>query len=321
MEYTFYGTIYKDKRMKTLHTDFPVYTHTGIELVPAGTKITKKLITTVLNLKANRTLFSIGELYGKDIAQIIEKDVYQVIFKEKESRENVFTILNQISLPACEIEAIEYIKEHDYYVYEHLLTVFSLSIHFSSILRNKSSSMGCFKGSLSHDIGKICIPINILHKNIPLTAEEHEHIKHHTVAGTLLLNYYTGMYNCTSSIIARDHHENRKGTGYPCGRKRLDLYTEIVIVCDIYDALLSPRSYRKEAFNNRSAIEELTKKALAGTISKKIVKVLIAENRRVKTTWQECAISNDFRGIYPKMNNYGKTKNVIGPDPGPRSTL
>lgn len=292
--------------MKAIQTSFPIYSHTGIELVPTGTTINRKLIQEIQNLETNRTLFSIGDLLEHDLTQIFEKDVYAVIFKEKESRQKIIDILHKITIPACEIEAIEQIKEKDTYIYEHLLTVFSLSIHFSSLLHEIDDSLGSFMGSLSHDIGKVSIPFTILHKNSPLTKNEHKHIEHHTHAGYVLLNYYTGKYNCPGSIIARDHHENKMGTGYPSGRKKLDIYTQIVIVCDIYDALLSPRPYRKESFDNRTALEDLTKKAIEGTISKKVVQVLIAENRRTKTHWQDCKISTDFRGIYPKFNNYGK---------------
>lgn len=292
--------------MKTLLTEFPIHSHTGIEIVPEGTVINKKLLHHVQNMVVNRKMFSIADIYSTDISQILQKDVYEVIFREKEAKENIFSVLDRITLPSSEIEAIEYIKDKDFYVYEHLLTVFSLSVHFTSLLKKSNDSLASFKGSLSHDIGKVSVPVSLLHKNTPLTKIEHEHIKNHTLAGNVLLNYYTGLHNCTSSLIARDHHEKTNGTGYPSGRKNLDFYTQIVIVCDIYDALLSPRSYRKEPFNNRTALEELTKKAIEGTLSKTVVKALIAENRRTKIAWHECDMSNDFRGIYPKMNNYGK---------------
>lgn len=89
-----------------------------------------------------------------------------------------------------------------------------------------------------------------------------------------MLNDFIGINNNELAIIARDHHENVHGTGYPRGSKTISLNTEIVIACDIYDARLPPRVYRKEPYNNRTALEELTKIAFDGRMSNDIVKFL-----------------------------------------------
>ena len=46
--------------------------------------------------------------------------------------------------------------------------------------------------------------------------------------------------------LVRDHHERLDGSGYPRGltADELDLDTRILTVCDVYDALISPRVYR-----------------------------------------------------------------------------
>ena len=243
----------------------------------------------------------------RDIDKVLERDIYATILREKESRDDLYSRIKLISIPYCEVETLEYFKEKDPYTYAHLLRVLCLSLYISSQLRSENNPGTTFLGSLSHDIGKCSIPLEILQKETPLTQLEREQIEHHTIAGYVLLNYFTGVYNQPAAIIARDHHETNNGNGYPIGRKRLDLNTKIVIVCDIYDALLSPRSYRKEVFDNRTALEELTKKSLEGKISQNVVKVLIASNRKKKTVWQDCVISKEIRGVYPKENNYGKT--------------
>ena len=243
-------------------TYFPITNHLGEELIPSETVLDESTFLALKKKKLNRKMYTLStsEMLTKDLKNLLEKKAYSTIFHEKESRDLVFAQLNSISIPYSEYEAIEYFRANDFYTYEHLLAVFSLSTFICALLRVDRNPCDVFWGSLSHDIGKCSIPLDILQKEHSLTAKERKYIEHHTLAGYALLTYYSGLYNSTSAIIARDHHENRKGSGYPMGKKHVDFQTEIVIACDIYDALLSPRPYRREAFNNRTALEELTKR-------------------------------------------------------------
>ena len=288
-------------------TYFPVKTHLGEEILPSNTLLNESVFLALKNKKANRRMFALkdSETLKKDLVTLLDKEAYSTIFHEKESRELVFSSLRNISIPYCEYEAIEYFRANDFYTYEHLLAVFSLSTFICSLLRLDSDPGNAFMGSLSHDVGKCSVPLEILKKENSLTKKERKYIEHHTIAGYALLNYYSGVDNSSSAIIARDHHESKCGTGYPIGKTHVDLRTEVVIACDIYDALLSPRPYRSEAFNNRTALEELTKRALEGQISEEIIKVLVASNRMKKSLWHECEISKEYRGTYPKENYYG----------------
>jgi HD-GYP domain-containing protein (c-di-GMP phosphodiesterase class II) len=114
-----------------------------------------------------------------------------------------------------------------------------------------------------HDIGKICVPPHILRKAAPLTKDEKPAIDHHTVAGYVLLSFFHKDTNNLAAIVARDHHERRDGSGVPRGIQLTDRMVEIIVVCDVYDALVSPRPYRPVCYSNRTAIEEITR--MAGT--------------------------------------------------------
>ena len=91
--------------------------------------------------------------------------------------------------------------------------------------------------------------------------------------------------------MARDHHERRDGSGYPRGIPLEDRHVEVVAVCDIYDALVTPRPYRKGAYDNRAALEELTALAHEGKVSFAIVRQLIAVNRTDRPAAEECVVS------------------------------
>ena len=100
-------------------------------------------------------------------------------------------------------------------------------------------------GGLLHDIGKLSIPDAILKKPGALSDEEFAAIKQHPVTGRELIGELEGFDPVVERLV-RDHHERLDGTGYPSGLRadELDLETRILAVCDVYDALVSPRVYR-----------------------------------------------------------------------------
>jgi putative two-component system response regulator len=101
-------------------------------------------------------------------------------------------------------------------------------------------------GCTLHDIGKIGIPDNVLLKPGPLTAEEFEVMKSHTTIGHNILAGSSHPVLEMASSIALNHHERWDGTGYPRQLKGDDIPVDgrISIVCDQYDALMSPRPYK-----------------------------------------------------------------------------
>ena len=82
---------------------------------------------------------------------------------------------------------------------------------------------------------------------------------------------------------------------------------EIVAIADIYDALISPRPYRSESYDNRTAIEELTRLAEQGQISWDILKLLVVFNREDKPHNHSFDVSLEKRGVPPAENSYGKS--------------
>ncbi|MCH9698011.1 MAG: response regulator [Gammaproteobacteria bacterium] len=109
-----------------------------------------------------------------------------------------------------------------------------------------------------HDIGKMTIPPEILHKPTRYTDEEFEIMKSHTTNAYHLLRHSHRKFMKASAIIAHEHHENWDGSGYPRGLKshEIHIYGRIVALADVFDSLTHTRQY-KEAWSIENAISYL----------------------------------------------------------------
>jgi len=110
------------------------------------------------------------------------------------------------------------------------------------------------RGSLLHDIGKIGVPDDILHKPGKLTDEEWVHMRQHPQSAHDMLAPIA--YLRPAMDIPYCHHEKWDGTGYPRGLKgeQIPLAARIFAVVDVYDALTSDRPYRK-AWSKKKTLE------------------------------------------------------------------
>lgn len=294
----------------SLQLTAPVRTLDQIVLMPAGAVVTPESLAA---MKANHPrspspayrLLECGTV-RQNLREVAGLPNYEAIFSNRERTAGLMELLAQVEVTEPILQSLEYFKELDSYTYGHVLRVYLLSCQLATLLVPDFGERTHESISLpTHDIGKVCVPLSILQKPEPLSKSEYQQLKHHAMAGFVLLSHYLDDVQNAAAQVALGHHERRDGSGYPQGLHTLGLLVEIVVVCDIYDALISPRPYRPVSYDNRSALEELTRMAENGQIGWEVLKALVYLVRKQRGLPADIQVSVEKRGAPPPGNVYG----------------
>ncbi|MEA4893360.1 MAG: HD-GYP domain-containing protein [Peptococcaceae bacterium] len=146
----------------------------------------------------------------------------------------------------------------DNYIYVHCINVAVLSVIVGiGAGLNVANLRQLSQAALLHDIGKLSISLDILNKKDKLTDEEMRIIRCHPEEGYNIVKNNIRISALVKNAIL-SHHENEDGSGYPRCLKseKIHHYAKIIHVCDVYDALVSNRAYRR-AMNPAEALEYL----------------------------------------------------------------
>lgn len=295
--------------MVALRIDYPVHTLDNRELLAAGTLLSEETMEALISsqhsaLPETRSLLEYGSV-KQDLLDFFSVPPYPTILHGQKEIDDFLKLAESIHSILPVLQSLDYFKQYDPYTYRHVLLVFVLSTLLAEDLLPNRNPIRETAAGAAHDLGKICVPVEILRKSDPLTRTERGVLEHHTVAGYVLLTYYLRGTQRFSAKIARDHHERRDGSGYPRGIALADRMVEIVAVTDVYDALISKRPYRSVAYDNRTALEEITTLAERNQIGWDMVKALVARNRKDKPHYSTILLSAEKRGTPPPRNVYG----------------
>ena len=148
------------------------------------------------------------------------------------------------------------LRAHDPYTYRHSLRTVRLSL-----LLGRECGVGLPAlrvlgfGAVVHDLGKVFVPGEVLHKVGRLDDEEWEAIRRHPLEGARLLLGVSAP-SAVRRVVA-EHHERWDGRGYPAGLRgdEIDPNARVVAVADAFDAMTSERVYRRAAGFDAAADE------------------------------------------------------------------
>ncbi|MBZ9685790.1 diguanylate cyclase [Clostridium estertheticum] len=198
--------------------------------------------------------------------------LYRAKFFEKNRVESYTSILDELKIDTEDehIDIITTIKTlisvinaKDKYTYGHVERVVIYSRLLADKLElNEKNKKELIYGAYMHDIGKINIPKEILNKNMPLTPEEWEIMKQHSVNGVEIIKSVESLKEIAPLIL--HHHERYDGKGYPDNLygDNIPYLVRILTVVDCFDAMTSSRPYNKRK-TYQEAVDEI--KRCSGT--------------------------------------------------------
>lgn len=155
--------------------------------------------------------------------------------------------------------AISTLRVFDDYTFTHSVNVAILSMCMGkqiNLSRNSLERLGTC--ALFHDLGKINVPYEILNKPGKLNDTDHKKIQEHSLNSARLIIKLNTTRDRKAKILLPpfEHHMKYDLSGYPYvnWNKPLSLFGKIIAIADVYDALTSPRIYRKSILSPDRAL-------------------------------------------------------------------
>lgn len=244
-----------------------IFNDKGILIIPKNAPINDYVIYKLINLGVyDVTIYSQEDIYNKEdhltISQLKNKyenyvtaikDILNELASGKElDFEKAKTISDSVYLNVTSnynlIRCINELRNFDEYTYTHSINVSIYAMLLSRWLDlNEKDIENTIISGILHDTGKAKIPAGILNKKGPLSPREFDIMKTHTILGYDIVKNIAEL-NLEIKKVVLLHHEKDNGKGYPFGFKgsKLNMYTKIISVADVYDALTSNRCYKKK---------------------------------------------------------------------------
>jgi PAS domain S-box-containing protein len=151
------------------------------------------------------------------------------------------------------------VEARDRYTAGHQVRVADLACDIAKRMGVPESRLPIIRiAALIHDVGKVCVPTEILNKPAPLSAIEFEIVKQHPKAAFDVLEKIEFPWPIADIVL--QHHERVNGSGYPSGLRgdQIHLEARILGVADVVEAMSSHRPYRA-ALGTDKGLEEVSR--------------------------------------------------------------
>jgi len=220
------GHVYEPTERSVVNRNMEIHVLTGEGNIPIDVKHQKMIDDTK---EVFRNIRETGELDLERIKHNVEEALPDMI-----RNNDVLMRLNQL-------------KESDDYTFQHSLRVSILATMIGKWLGySQEELIELGEAGLLYDIGKMNIPDFIVKKEENVNAEEFELIKKHAQFGYSILLKTKGV-SSNIKYAALHHHERMDGSGYPLRLRENQIhdFAKIIMVCDVFDAMITDRPYRK----------------------------------------------------------------------------
>lgn len=249
---------------KEASDDKNVFKHFHQQIVRLGLKSIKvvEADTRPLLSRTDELRQAAVDIYFKSIAvtrNVLENAHAGKAVNFRRAKRAMQTMVDITSRDRFLLVALTNIKNYDEYTYNHSTNVAVLALTFGQHLGMSPKTLGELgMAAMFHDIGKTEIDPKVLNKPGKLNRDEWELVKSHPVAGVKNLLKSSNMNEMLirSVIVALQHHQRVDLGGYPNTDHSgtVDFFGRLVSICDVYDALTTPRVYRKESYSAAQAM-------------------------------------------------------------------
>ncbi|NIS59930.1 MAG: HD domain-containing protein [Proteobacteria bacterium] len=237
---------------------------------PLGTKLIKENIYSItvklfdpifidekLRKKEAKKIYFRSIAMVKEVCQNLLEHKPMALRKGKRLTQSMVDLLLSDKVPLLGLASI---KNYDGYTYNHSVNVSIYSLAVGARLgfpKKILAELGL--AALLHDVGKARIPDAILKKPDKLSEVEWEMIRSHPMSGFEEILEYHQFAEVHPRILSGifDHHLNFNITGYPSlkRKKKQTLFGRIIALADVYDAMTTPRCYRKRVYSPVDALK------------------------------------------------------------------
>jgi len=174
----------------------------------------------------------------------------------------VQAIVDQVLTNEASIVGLTTLRDYDEYTFTHSVNVCIFSVALGKKLGfTKGQLYELGLGALLHDVGKVRMPLELINKAGPLTAEEFPVLQEHPTEGLLSLFEMRGLSEVPlrAMLVAYEHHMKVDQTGYPRSIRRREptLFGRIVAVADGFDAATTKRSYQAQPWPADRVLREM----------------------------------------------------------------
>jgi diguanylate cyclase (GGDEF)-like protein/PAS domain S-box-containing protein len=222
-------------------------------------KVIRKIKSNVMEVMDETIPISIA--LGLSVKEEVEQNIEDVV---EQAEDNMYAnkLMESKNIRYFLLEALEKkLKDKDYHDEGHVDRVKKITAKVGKYLKLSQGELEELSSLVSlHDIGKIAMPKDILHKRGKLSKCEKEVLNKHCEIGYRIANASAVSVNVADAVLY--HHENWDGSGYPFGLKgeQIPYITRIFAVADVYDVMTNYRPY-KETLTHREAIKEIEENA------------------------------------------------------------